>query len=584
MLRPTTKEIEELDYDFRPKPNLKNAKMKLEVSPMVMLPDELYNKLTVLASVYAVKIATRKSDPEKAQYFVQSLKSAYIRFMDTSIEIFYRLGYHCSRFYNEPGRYQEFHSVTELKKLGGIHYKEILQILIDAKLIMTRKDNYYAGNLSSKDDDNQKTFCKEIWLYPGMEKTFNDAKRGLIACRKIHLNQKVIDVLVEAIGHCKVDYSGVKIHKSSVNPMNFSFKDCKSTEDALRKYYELHKTCEEMLENTDISEDDKLNTPDMNAEYGVNCWNLLTVDDKDLYKVLNLSKNNYKNDPYFLIVKHQLVNNLKKEAVYKNGRFYHPFHNIPKKWRKCLRFYGEKIVELFDIAGSDVKSVAKLYENLADTPEKKKELHDFQIAVQSDQFRKQFGINKKTGKCHKRIKTALKKYFFNDDKFGGRFNTKKEWFDSFHTLKKSSSALRMIDELMIAKYPNIREWITTFKDFWKDMNELETACISNGVCQDLLSIGIPSITCHDAVYVRVSDAEKLKKECISAEKIYNEKLNLKYLKNSVGAVSTRFKRTAIEGDQHFEDFQFSDEMFSDEMIQEFLKECVNNFEKRGKKP
>lgn len=298
--------------------------------------------------------------------------------------------------------------------------------------------------------------------------------------------------------------------------VNFSIRGCKSDSEILAKLLEYEDICESRLKSlpavTNEVHNKEIST--------INDWKDLTVDDDSLCELIGLSGKYQKNDPCFLVLKHKFVSELMRDPSFKKNRFYHFFHRLKKEWRKCLRMNGEEIFEVFDIAGCDTKAIAKLAEKEAKTPEEKRELAEFQRDVVSDYVRKFAGTNKRTGKCFARIKLAWKIYLFGD--------YDRSWFDNL-SKRNEKNALRMIDSLMKEKYPSIRNYIIEHKDIWFDMMGLETECISKGVCKDLLDMGIPSVTCHDAVYIKKSDGELLKQKGISVEELFYNHLNLQFL-------------------------------------------------------
>lgn len=207
------------------------------------------------------------------------------------------------------------------------------------------------------------------------------------------------------------------------------------------------------------------------------------------------------------------LNKLKKDAIWKSGRWYHEFHRLSKECReKVLRFEGEHIKEIFDVSGSDLHMLAKHLENIKDIPIK--ELMKFQRDVMRD-FRKDFGARMTDGKCKASVKTAFKVYL----------NSKK----SFYHLIRSGSICSRIDEYFKQNYPHIRSFIIEKDDIWKDVMLSEFDIISVKMFKDLQQRGVKALTCHDAVYVKesvdVPDIKDLFYECLGLSAYWQDRLD-----------------------------------------------------------
>lgn len=200
------------------------------------------------------------------------------------------------------------------------------------------------------------------------------------------------------------------------------------------------------------------------------------------------------------------------------NRYYHLFHTLSKEFREhVLRFNGKKIIEVFDVPGSDLHMIAKALEK---TTVKEKELIKFQKDVKQD-FRKLFGVCKKTGKATKTVKTAFKKYLF-------------QRHDAYSNIRKDSTVW-YIDQYFQENYPNIREQIIewgetdisgkTTKSLWADMMMEEFETVSVRLTSLLYNRKhMYSFTCHDAVYLTEDDAEEITEKEI--KEMFYEALDL----------------------------------------------------------
>ena len=191
--------------------------------------------------------------------------------------------------------------------------------------------------------------------------------------------------------------------------------------------------------------------------------------------------------------------------VYWN-RFSHLFHQLSKDFReKILRLDGEPIKEVFDIPASDLHMIAKTIENIDSIPIK--EIKRFQQLVKDD-FRKIFGT-RKDGKCTENTKLAFKKYL----------NKQKNQYSNIRT----GSTQYKIDEYFKENIPNVREFIINFKEIttdkktskalWAECMNLEYETMSIRLRNILdREKHIKSLTCHDSIYVKVSDLKKITKQ------------------------------------------------------------------------
>lgn len=188
------------------------------------------------------------------------------------------------------------------------------------------------------------------------------------------------------------------------------------------------------------------------------------------------------------------------------NRLYHVFHQFSKEFReKVLRLDGEPIKEIFDIPASDLHMIAKTIENIDSIPIK--EIKRFQQLVKDD-FRKIFGT-RKDGKCTENTKLAFKKYL----------NKQKDQYSNIRT----GSTQHKIDEYFKENIPNVREFIINFQEIttdkktskalWAECMNLEYETMSIRLRNILdREKHIKSLTCHDSIYVKVSDLKKITKQ------------------------------------------------------------------------
>ena len=241
----------------------------------------------------------------------------------------------------------------------------------------------------------------------------------------------------------------------------------------------------------------------------------MTCDNKAL-------KRFWKKDEVELLRYENLMTKLSQDAKFSDYRYYHVFHQLPKQFREdVLRFDGEQIKEIFDITAADMWMMTKYIEETYSDLIPSEEMKSFEHAIKMD-IRKIFGT-KKDGKCKKLVKQAFK-IFLNGKKKAENFN------DDFDPEYREGSILSKIDQFFKCMFPNVRRAIMTTKDFWKIYFKMEYEIVSDKMFNYLKDRGIYSLTCHDAIYVKKSDLESIQKLNINMQKLFEEFLNLKYIK------------------------------------------------------
>ena len=131
-------------------------------------------------------------------------------------------------------------------------------------------------------------------------------------------------------------------------------------------------------------------------------------------------------------------------------------------------------------------------------------------------------------------------------------------FDNFNNHCMGSSLsnfvmnhlIRRIDEDFMINYPTVRDYLLDYptrteieeyetlkkrqkktrkkivSNLQRDITPLEFRLISEGICRTLFyEYGIKSLTVHDAIYVKVSDAERIRREGINLDKLLFEEVD-----------------------------------------------------------
>ncbi len=184
---------------------------------------------------------------------------------------------------------------------------------------------------------------------------------------------------------------------------------------------------------------------------------------------------------------------LKKKYSFKSGRYYGTFHNMKKEHTQYLRLFGEKIFEWGDGTAFFAKLIGKLIEDVDYIP--------------YDEKRKwqQFAINDP-------YIFLMKKLYLRDRE------TAKTFLNAYvNSTNKSAARMFDIDRYFQKEFPYIRKWLRSIKvvngkkQLWK-LNQYKENEIMSKLCAGLHEeYGVFPITKHDAVYLRESDIETLKK-------------------------------------------------------------------------
>jgi hypothetical protein len=213
----------------------------------------------------------------------------------------------------------------------------------------------------------------------------------------------------------------------------------------------------------------------------------LTYDEKSLLKYCRDDELLYNHFKRLLDVQ------LKLEPTYIKGRWYHLFHRLPKSFRKrILRLDGERIVEAFDIPGSDMHMLAKHLER-SECHIKGDELLKFQACVLKD-MRTVIGKSKATGKATDGAKKIMKIWL----------NMKPEQY----SMIRKGTRMQGLDNLMRLHLHSVWKFVRSRADVWQICMNEEFKAMSVKMVNFLHSLGVKSMTCHDAIYMKRSDMKR----------------------------------------------------------------------------
>ena len=210
-------------------------------------------------------------------------------------------------------------------------------------------------------------------------------------------------------------------------------------------------------------------------------------------------------------------------------RFYHPFHNLRRDYRKAVYFEDEPIVEFFDVHNCHYCLLNALIKNDDSIPQEEKDKF-WKLTVEDGKLYESFVefINNKATRAEVK-EQAFTKYlnFRNDTMYRLTRN-----YNNPSAKKKEVEKFKLLIQLDFyfeSVFPNIRKFIYSIKDtdykaLHYKMNEIETGIMLSIVYDLYCKHNIKALTLHDGIYVKTSDAAKMKEMNISTEQMFKEKL------------------------------------------------------------
>ena len=195
------------------------------------------------------------------------------------------------------------------------------------------------------------------------------------------------------------------------------------------------------------------------------------------------------------------------------SRLWHPFHSLPKSYRKYIAYNGSPLVEAMDVKNCYYVLMVKALQ-LADKIDQD-ELKRFIAVVREGD------IYMEIGKDINFIREVNEDY--NDDDYlsfigttrRDRVKVEMQSFRNFKTYGQAESQHPMLAKKFKEMFPTICRWLFTYplyrnkkgknaKRLQADMSRIETMLISK-VCFRLKDMGLNPFTLHDAIYL--SEAE-----------------------------------------------------------------------------
>lgn len=379
----------------------------------------------------AAKFASERAQlyPEKSRKKVY--KSTLEVFKSISLYLYLRL----SKASPDKTSFKFNHiSSIDIKKLSCKLYKKVLRALEESYIIKANS-HYYHGKARTP-------FTKSYLIHRDILHKIDETKRKLeYRIAEVEIPEKVEKVL---------RVSGVIVQQGSLD-------SCAKLNRFNRREY-----------------------PKREVSRPVSYYSQLEYDEKKLDEFCD-------RDEFLYNYSLRRLRKLRMQPKLIKGRWYHPFHELSKKFRESvLTLDGESLKEVFDIPASDLHMLAKHLENVDGIPER--ELIRFQKDVKND-FRRELGA-RRDGKCTAQVKRAFKVYL----------NMKRDAYSRI----REGSIVSKIDSLLEKRCPKIREYIKQTDGIWQIAMDNEFKTMSDKLVSSLSEIGVKALTCHDAVYVKKS--------------------------------------------------------------------------------
>jgi len=236
------------------------------------------------------------------------------------------------------------------------------------------------------------------------------------------------------------------------------------------------------------------------------------LTNKDLIRYGNLGK-----------LKFWLIHRKDKARITFSTRLFHPFHNLPKQYRKKLAYKGSPLIEVMDVHNCFYVLMLKAMQ-LSDQIDVS-ELNRYEILVRSGRLYDEVGNyvvfdRRNYPNDEYNINWSEEEYLW----FRGlsKRDLIKEWMQSYRNFGSVGQARHNhsnIDDFYKYNFPTIREWLfsypmtknregKTVKRLQHDMCVIETYLISN-VCHRLVTHGVVPFSLHDGIYLSKEHIKQL---------------------------------------------------------------------------
>ena len=234
----------------------------------------------------------------------------------------------------------------------------------------------------------------------------------------------------------------------------------------------------------------------------------------------------------------------------KDGRFYHYLHSMSKYERETTILWdGEHVVEAWDahsaffiVLGYYLKEVRQ-YESEEEKQRLVKEANDLiRMAVRNELYTHILWYHNKRSKW-KESRDTIKEWVnaYKNQQYKNLFTktgerTKYLWAKKFIYIDDFFKSHFPHVRDMILSYPRHEEYVYTdyqpwrltkksVSDIQRDVMPYEFQLFSLGLCKDLFDLyRIKSVTVHDAIYMKASDAEKISSSDI--DELLSERLGI----------------------------------------------------------
>jgi hypothetical protein len=210
-------------------------------------------------------------------------------------------------------------------------------------------------------------------------------------------------------------------------------------------------------------------------------------------------------------------------------RFYHPFHNLRRDYRKFVYLDDEHLVEKFDVHNCHYSLLNALIKNDNSIPQEEKDRF-WELTVEDgklyDDFAEYIG---NTTREEVKAKAFAKYLDFRNE----TMNRLRKNYEDPNARKKEVDKFKLLIQLDIffeRVFPNIKNFIyynkaLDYKALHNILNDIETNIMVFGISRTLYEkYGIEALTLHDGIYVKESDAKRMNELGISTEVMFKLEL------------------------------------------------------------
>lgn len=209
------------------------------------------------------------------------------------------------------------------------------------------------------------------------------------------------------------------------------------------------------------------------------------------------------------------------------SRLWHPFHSLPREYRKYVTYNGSELIEAMDVRGCYYVLMSKALEIAGGIDVK--ELNRFKQLVRYGDIYREMGKHVLFVGCEENEEgvnynqEAYLSFIGKDDR--SLIKDDMQSFRNIKTFGQAENQFPMLARHFKKTYPTITQWLfsypthvnsdgETVKRLQHDMSKIETMIISR-LCFVLRNWGFNPFTLHDAIYLSKEELCMLGKRCMA---------------------------------------------------------------------